>query len=162
MFAVLTLALALQSVQVRIGDSSEKAKADSARRQVVRDSAQYESREREIDRERSAPRRIPLTAELERTAFRDREARTLLLRARDARMQQDSSLTAYDASYLWLAAVPLGYAQLLTGILGAMIAYQMLDVASGALVTVIAQRESATGKLSALWEMMETGAATAK
>ena len=109
MFAVLTLALALQSVQVRIGDSSEKAKADSARRQVVRDSAQYESREREIDRERSAPRRIPLTAELERTAFRDREARTLLLRARDARMQQDSSLTAYDASAYQRLSVGIGF-----------------------------------------------------
>ena len=110
MFAVvtLTLALALQSVQVRVGAPSEKSKADSIKRQVVRDSIRYEMRERERDRERSAPRRVPLTAELERTAFRDTAARTLLLRARSARMQQDSSLLAYDASAYQRLSVGIG------------------------------------------------------
>jgi Na+/melibiose symporter-like transporter len=60
------------------------------------------------------------------------------------------------ACYLWLAAVPLSYVQLLSGIVAAMIAYQMLDAASAALVTVVAQREAATGRLSALNETIET------
>lgn len=46
-------------------------------------------------------RRIPLTAELERSAFADDRARALLHRARSARHEQDSALHSYDAkSYL--------------------------------------------------------------
>jgi Na+/melibiose symporter-like transporter len=60
------------------------------------------------------------------------------------------------ACYLWLAAVPLSYVKLLGGVVGAMIAYQMLDAAAAALVTVVARRESATGRLSALTETIET------
>ena len=46
-------------------------------------------------------RRIPLTPELEHSAFADDRARALLTRARRARMTQDSALRAYDArSYL--------------------------------------------------------------
>ncbi|MBX9927619.1 MAG: hypothetical protein K2X99_01790 [Gemmatimonadaceae bacterium] len=47
--------------------------------------------------DRKPPRRVPVTDELRRTAFKDESARTLLLRARVARMQQDSALLAYDA-----------------------------------------------------------------
>ncbi len=60
------------------------------------------------------------------------------------------------ACYLWLAAVPLSYVALLSGIIGAMISYQMLDSAIAALVTTVAQREGATGRLSALTETIET------
>src|SRR5262249_34581677 len=43
----------------------------------------------------------PVTPELERSAFLDPQARTLLARAREARLSQDSALRAYDAkSYL--------------------------------------------------------------
>jgi hypothetical protein len=46
-------------------------------------------------------RRIPLTPELENSAFKDQTARALLARARSARLSQDSALRAYDArSYL--------------------------------------------------------------
>ena len=46
-------------------------------------------------------RRQPVTPELERTAFADARARTLLERARQARLARDSALRAYDAkSYL--------------------------------------------------------------
>lgn len=48
-------------------------------------------------RARREPRRIPVTPELLRTAFDDSTARTLLLRARRARLEQDSALVAYDA-----------------------------------------------------------------
>ncbi|MEX2153789.1 MAG: hypothetical protein WD825_10665 [Gemmatimonadaceae bacterium] len=46
-------------------------------------------------------RRIPVTPELERSAFADDRARALLHRARAARLAQDSALRSYDAkSYL--------------------------------------------------------------
>jgi len=46
-------------------------------------------------------RRQPVTPELARTAFADTRARTLLERAREARLARDSALRAYDAkSYL--------------------------------------------------------------
>jgi hypothetical protein len=44
-----------------------------------------------------APRRIPLTPELERSAFADTLARVILRRARLARLRQDSLLQSYDA-----------------------------------------------------------------
>lgn len=42
-------------------------------------------------------RRIPVTDEMRRTAFKDAGARDLLLRARAARLTQDSALLSYDA-----------------------------------------------------------------
>lgn len=44
-----------------------------------------------------APRRIPVSEEHLRTAFQDPAARELLLRARAARLTQDSALLSYDA-----------------------------------------------------------------
>jgi hypothetical protein len=41
--------------------------------------------------------RRPVTAEVLATAFKDQTAKTTLLRARAARLTQDSSLVAYDA-----------------------------------------------------------------
>lgn len=49
------------------------------------------------DDDRPAPRRIPVTEEMRRTAFKDTTARDLLLRARVARLQQDSLLLSYEA-----------------------------------------------------------------
>jgi len=60
--------------------------------------------------------------------------------------------------YAWLAAGPVSYGRLLAGMVAAMIAYQMLDVASQALLTRVAQREAMTGRLSALTEAVETAA----
>src|SRR5690606_37825164 len=53
--------------------------------------------------------RIALTPELERSAFLDTAARTLLLRARDARMRQDSALLNYDASAYQRLSVGMGF-----------------------------------------------------
>ena len=44
-----------------------------------------------------APRRIEVTPEHLRTAFKDPQARELLLRARAARLEQDSALMSYEA-----------------------------------------------------------------
>jgi Na+/melibiose symporter-like transporter len=60
------------------------------------------------------------------------------------------------ACYLQLAFAPIGYARLLIGIVAAMAAYQMIYCSWTALLTVVGQREKATGKLSALRETIET------
>lgn len=58
---------------------------------VVRDSTPADSTKRR------APRRLAVTAEALRTAFRDDAVRSLVMRARAARLTQDSSLRSYDA-----------------------------------------------------------------
>ena len=84
---VLALALALdQQVQVRVG-----GKPDSTDRRVPADT--IDNRQKRLER-----RRIPVTPELEASAFRDAAARTLLTKAREARMRQDSALLSYDAT----------------------------------------------------------------
>lgn len=60
------------------------------------------------DVDREAPKRIPVTDELRRTAFRDSTARNLLLRARRARLLQDSLLTSYDARAYQRFSVGMG------------------------------------------------------
>src|SRR6185295_15639947 len=82
---------------------------DSSVRHAVRDSIRAAMEEEREDRERRPVRRIPLTPELERTAFLDSQARTLLLRARDARLQQDSSLVGYDASAYQRLSLGIGF-----------------------------------------------------
>jgi len=53
-------------------------------------------------------RRQPVTPELERSAFADAQARTLLTRARIARLQQDSALRAYDAKSYFRLSIGMG------------------------------------------------------
>ena len=57
------------------------------------------------DTTRNEARRVPVTDEMRRTAFKDPAARELLLRARVARFTQDSMLISYDAkSYQRISA----------------------------------------------------------
>lgn len=105
MLASLVVALSLQ-VSVRVG--SEQARTDSVRR-VERDSIAAVIRERRRMREERAPRRIPVTPELERSAFRDAAARDLLHMARAARLRQDSSLLSYEATTYQRMSVGLGF-----------------------------------------------------
>jgi hypothetical protein len=104
MLIVVGLSLALQ-VSIRIGSEPQ---SDSARR-ARRDSIRTEIRERERDRERRPPVRVPVTPELERSAFLDPPARDLLLQARAARLRQDSSLLSYDAMAYQRISVGLGF-----------------------------------------------------
>ena len=104
MLVVASLALALQ-VTVRVGPQE---RSDSARR-ARRDSIRTVINERIRDRENRAPRRQPVTPELERSAFLDAAARDLLTRARVARMRQDSSLLSYDATTYQRISVGLGF-----------------------------------------------------
>ena len=59
------------------------------------------------------------------------------------------------ACYLWLATSELTYLPLLGAVVLAMAAYQLFDVASDALLTVVAQRHQMTGRLSAIVEGSE-------
>src|SRR5689334_17466016 len=97
---VFAFALAFdQQITVRVGDKPDST--DTSRR-VLADT---------IDdrRHRHERKRIPVTPELEATAFRDPAARTLLLAAREARMRQDSALLAYDATAYQRISAGLGF-----------------------------------------------------
>lgn len=60
------------------------------------------------DEDRPAARRVPVTDDLRRTAFKDPVARDLLLRARVARLTQDSLLVSYDARAYQRFSVGMG------------------------------------------------------
>ena len=94
MFAFAPIVLALQvTVGVRMGQDT--ALANAAKRARAETAAAME--EAGSDRKRPV-RRAVVTAELRRTAYRDEAARTLILRARSARLLQDSLLRSYDAT----------------------------------------------------------------
>jgi hypothetical protein len=99
MFAVvLAFAVAFdQQVTVRVGSKPDSA--DKAR--VLADTLDNDRRRRR--------ERIPVTPELEASAFRDANSKQLLLKARDARMRQDSALLAYDATAYQRLSVGLGF-----------------------------------------------------
>lgn len=82
--------LALLQVQAQAGASRTKAT-------VVQDSTPDSVAASAMHRHRGA-RRLPVTAEVLATAYKDPSAKTLLLRARAARLSQDSALTSYDAT----------------------------------------------------------------
>ena len=97
---VFALALALdQQVTIKAG-----AKPDSTRRdgRVLADT---------LDDHRDRPHRarIPVTPELEASAFRDAAARSLLTKARAARMHQDSALLSYDATAYQRISAGMGF-----------------------------------------------------
>jgi hypothetical protein len=99
--AVLVLALAFdQQVTVRVGEKSDTTKRPP---RVLADTLDDE---RDKRRER---KRVPVTPELEASAFRDPAARTLLHAARAARMRQDSALLAYDATAYQRISAGLGF-----------------------------------------------------
>src|SRR5688572_132681 len=84
---VLALAITLDSQDtVRVGG----AKSDTTQRDQRVQADTINKRRTRV--------RIPVTPELEASAFRDGAARTLLAKARVARMRQDSALLSYDAT----------------------------------------------------------------
>src|SRR4029077_13689995 len=93
-------------------DSLAVRKQDSiaVRREQRRDSLR--ARERNRDSVRSAIRlakKLPITPAILMSAFKDPGARELLLRAREARLSQDSSLTGYDANSYERMSVGMGF-----------------------------------------------------
>jgi len=110
------IVLAQSSVTLQIGkdkqDSVATARRDSiaVRRDERRDSLMAKARGR--DSLRKATRlanRPPITPAVLASAFKDPRARELLLHAREARLTQDSSLTAYDASAYERMSVGMGF-----------------------------------------------------
>ena len=106
MLAVVTLTLALQ-VTVKVGPQTR----EDSLRQRRRDSLNViiEEAVRTAPNDRRPARRDSVTAEHDRTAFKDVGARELLLRARAARLRQDSSLQSYDAKTYQRISIGLGF-----------------------------------------------------
>src|ERR1700704_4041078 len=94
----------VDSLAVRKQDSiavRRDARRDSLRaREHVRDSVRKEFR---------LAKKLPITPAIMASAFKDPGARDLLLRAREARLTQDSSLTGYDASAYERMSVGMGF-----------------------------------------------------
>ncbi len=106
MMGLIPIAIAFQvQVGVTIGsDSAQKARQNAQRA------------EREAMFEAGAPprrpqtfHRIPLTDAMRASAFKDPAARDLLLRAREARLKQDSALLSYDATTYQRVSAGLGF-----------------------------------------------------
>src|SRR5512146_3529856 len=103
MLLVLGAALALNFQVVQVGPSHRRTP-------VVRDSVTDTSATG--TRRRRQGRRRAVTAELLTTAFKDPTARATLLRARTARLTQDSALIAYDAMSYERVSVGLGFGRI--------------------------------------------------
>ena len=115
MLVLLAAAMFAQtSASITIGGSPkvDSAKIDSIahRREVRRDSirAHHQSRDSVRRAERIA-RRPRLTPALMASAFKDSRARDLLLRAREARLRQDSTLVGYEANSYERMSVGMGF-----------------------------------------------------
>src|SRR5687767_10960742 len=115
MLALLAAALFAQtSATIRIGDAPkvDSAKADSIAhaRDVRRDSLRAESARKDSARRLARMARRPaLTPALLASAFKDARARDLLLKARGARLKQDSTLTSYEAKAYERMSVGMGF-----------------------------------------------------
>jgi len=114
---VAAVVFAQTSVSLQIGgkekaDSAAKAKNDSVmvRREERRDSVMAKARVRDSVRKANRlAKRPPITPAVLASAFKDEAARDLLLRARAARLNQDSTLTGYDASSYERMSVGMGF-----------------------------------------------------
>ena len=117
MLALLAVVVFAQShVSLQIGkekqDSIEKVKRDSIAilREQRRDSLRARARARDsIRKEIRLAKKLPVTPAVLATAFKDPRAGELLLRAREARLTQDSSLTGYDANAYERMSVGMGF-----------------------------------------------------
>ena len=90
-------------------DTAGRTPQDSARAARGTCSSQAEcAAVAERRRQRRTPVRQAVTPDLERSAFADATARTLLTRARQARLAQDSALRAYDARTYQRLSVGVG------------------------------------------------------
>ncbi|HEY3114396.1 MAG TPA: hypothetical protein VGJ62_11990, partial [Gemmatimonadaceae bacterium] len=117
MLALLAAVVFAQStVTLQVGkekqDSSARARSDSIayRREMRRDSLRARRQFRDsVQREARIRRQIPVTPAVLASAFRDAAARELLLRAREARLVQDSALTGYQANAYERLSVGMGF-----------------------------------------------------
>ena len=99
-----SLLLAALLLQVQ---TEASVKRDSSGKQVSVQVSVGEDGER-----RREPKRIPVTAEHMRTAYKTPLARTLLHRARAARMSQDSALMSYEATAYLRVSAGMGFSRI--------------------------------------------------
>jgi len=100
------------SVTRTSADSLAVRKQDSiaVRREQRRDSLRARERNRDsVRKEIRLAKKLPVTPAIMASAFKDPGARDLLLRAREARLSQDSSLTGYDANAYERMSVGMGF-----------------------------------------------------
>src|SRR5215210_2111264 len=93
-------------------DSATRAKSDSIAvvREERRDSVLARARARDSARKAlRLAKRPPITPAVLASAFKDARARDLLIRARAARLNQDSTLTGYDANAYERMSVGMGF-----------------------------------------------------
>jgi hypothetical protein len=114
MLALLAAVVFAQSASITIGgkDSVDHAKRDSiaVRRDHERDSLRTRRIARDsVRKEVRLAKKLPITPAVMASAFRDSRARDLLLRAREARLSQDSTLTGYDANAYERLSVGMGF-----------------------------------------------------
>jgi hypothetical protein len=108
MLSVVALSLALQ-VSVKVGPQTREDSLRQRRRDSLNIVIEESIRRGSNNDRRRTPRRDSVTAEHERTAFADAGARDLLMKARAARLRQDSSLQSYDAKAHQRISVGLGF-----------------------------------------------------
>ena len=117
MLALLAAAVFAQSsVTVQVGtarqDSIDRARRDSIayRREQRRDSLRAHRESRDSLRQQiRATRQLPITPAVVASAFKDARARDLLLRARAARLTQDSALKGYVSNGYERISVGMGF-----------------------------------------------------
>jgi hypothetical protein len=94
-----------------VGDSTKARAAADTTKKNERDVSfgiQIGGSGSDDDEDHATPRRIAVTDEMRRTAFKDATARELLLRARAARLKQDSLLVSYEARTYQRFSVGMG------------------------------------------------------
>jgi len=116
MLALLAAVVFAQTVSVHVGkeaqDSVAKAKRDSVavRREQRRDSLRARELVHDsLRKEARLARKLPVTPAVLATAFKDPGARDLLLRAREARLNQDTALTGYIANGYERMSLGMGF-----------------------------------------------------
>jgi hypothetical protein len=79
---------------------------------VVKDSTDSATIANQRGRRHGYARRMPVTAQVLATTFRDQTARQLLERARESRMSQDSALVGYDATSYQRISAGMGFSRI--------------------------------------------------
>lgn len=106
MMVLIPIAIAFQ-VQASISIGSDSAQRAREKQQRAEREAQFEAGA--PPRRPQTFHRIPLTDAMRVSAFKDAAAKSLLLRARAARLKQDSALASYDATTYQRVSVGLGF-----------------------------------------------------
>ncbi len=113
--ALAAILLAQTSISIHRGSPQRVDSASQAKLETQRDSISRRINSDSVRKARSAwraLRALPVTPAVIATAFGDARARDLLLRAREARLRQDSSLTGYEADSYQRMSIGMGFGRI--------------------------------------------------